>query len=123
MYSCIPHSLCANNKAANGETGELLFRIDPDDAGRAFQGYYGNEGATKKKIARDVLAKGDHFFRTGDVVKWEYDGLRRYTFFEDRIGDTFRWKGENVSTMVLAFIVGANLLGSICYNRSIPWNR
>lgn len=103
---------CTDNKAANGEMGELLFRIDTsgtDDAGRAFQGYYGNENATNKKVARDVLAKDDYFFRTGDVVRCEGDGFRRYTFFEDRIGDTFRWKGENVSTMVLTSIFGVNL--------------
>ena len=81
----------------------MLFLMDPDgkqDAFRAFQGYYKNPTATKKKIARDVLAKGDYYFRTGDVIKVQYDGARRFTFFEDRIGDTFRWKGENVSTMV-----------------------
>jgi acyl-CoA synthetase (AMP-forming)/AMP-acid ligase II len=102
---CIFHAL--TNKVANGEVGELLFRIDvdsPQGTGRTFQGYYGNESATKKKIARDVLTKGDCFFRTGDVVKCENDGLRRYTIFEDRIGDTFRWKGENVSTMVSFFL-------------------
>ena len=81
----------------------MLFLMDPDgkqDAFRAFQGYYKNPTATKKKIARDVLAKGDYYFRTGDVINVQYDGARRFTFFEDRIGDTFRWKGENVSTMV-----------------------
>ena len=83
----------------------MLFYVDVDgtsEPGRAFQGYYGNKEATKKKIVKDVLKKGDHFFRTGDVVRDEFDGLRRYTHFEDRIGDTFRWKGENVSTMVFS---------------------
>lgn len=96
-----PDGLCI--RVGDGGQGELLFLMDPDgkqDAFRAFQGYYKNPGATKKKIARDVLAKGDYYFRTGDVIKCQYDGLRRFTFFEDRIGDTFRWKGENVSTMV-----------------------
>jgi acyl-CoA synthetase (AMP-forming)/AMP-acid ligase II len=87
-----------------GEAGEMLFYSEPPDgtdAGRAFQGYYGNKAATEKKIARDVLVKGDMYFRTGDVLRQEYDGMRLFTHFEDRIGDTFRWKGENVSTMVL----------------------
>jgi hypothetical protein len=94
-------------QAGDGETGELLFSVDPDgkkDAFRAFQGYYKNTSATNKKKAYDVLTKGDTFFRTGDVIKTQYDGLRRYTLFEDRIGDTFRWKGENVSTMVNPFL-------------------
>jgi acyl-CoA synthetase (AMP-forming)/AMP-acid ligase II len=81
--------------------------FDPDgkkDAFKAFQGYYKNATATNKKKAYDVLTKGDTFFRTGDVVKRQHDGLRRYTLFEDRIGDTFRWKGENVSTMVKPFL-------------------
>jgi acyl-CoA synthetase (AMP-forming)/AMP-acid ligase II len=86
----------------------LLFLVEPEgakDAGRAFQGYYGNPSATKKKLTRDVLKKGDYFFRTGDIIRCQYDGLRRFTTFEDRIGDTFRWKGENVSTMVYANIL------------------
>jgi acyl-CoA synthetase (AMP-forming)/AMP-acid ligase II len=74
------------------------------DAFKAFQGYYKNATATNKKKAHDVLTKGDTFFRTGDVIKCQYDGWRRYTLFEDRIGDTFRWKGENVSTMVTSML-------------------
>jgi hypothetical protein len=100
----------------------LLFAVDPEgstDPGRAFQGYYGNKDATRKKIARDVLAKGDYFFRTGDVIRCKYDGLRRFTFFEDRIGDTFRWKGENVSTMVYIRAFQSNVIGSWCHHRFI----
>lgn len=95
-------------KAGKGECGELLFFVDPGgikDAGRAFQGYYRNDNATKKKIANDVLKKGDCFFRTGDIVRYQYDGFRRFAHFEDRIGDTFRWKGENVSTMVTTICI------------------
>jgi acyl-CoA synthetase (AMP-forming)/AMP-acid ligase II len=91
-------------QADPGESGELLFFIDPDgqkEPGRFFQGYYGNKAATDRKIVRNVLTKGDNFFRTGDIIRIEHDGGRQYTHFEDRIGDTFRWKGENVSTMVL----------------------
>ena len=82
----------------------MLFAIDETgvkDPFQNFQGYYKNKAATNKKIARNVLEKGDCFFRTGDVIRCKYDGARRYTMFEDRIGDTFRWKGENVSTMVI----------------------
>jgi fatty-acyl-CoA synthase len=52
------------------------------------------------KIVRDVLSKGDAYFRTGDMVKFRKEGLSKYIIFDDRIGDTFRWKGENVSTLV-----------------------
>jgi hypothetical protein len=81
--------------------------MDPpgtNEGGRAFQGYYGNSSATEKKIVRDVLTKGDYYFRTGDLVRCTLDGWRKYTKFEDRLGDTFRWKGENVSTMVIALL-------------------
>lgn len=91
---------------------------------KRFVGYYCNTSATESKIARDVLVKGDCYFRTGDIMKWEYDGLRRYTLFEDRIGDTFRWKGENVSTMVVILPVSPLMhVGSRCSRRSISRNR
>ena len=67
---------------------------------RAFDGYFRNPGATEKKVARDVLIKGDMYFRTGDMFGIKRDGFRKFLTFEDRIGDTYRWKGENVSTMV-----------------------
>ena len=59
-----------------------------------FSGYV-NEQETSKKIGRDIFKKGDSYFLTGDLlVKDEYG----YLYFHDRIGDTFRWRGENVST-------------------------
>jgi acyl-coenzyme A synthetase/AMP-(fatty) acid ligase len=110
VHSCTRGCNYANSKLYKDGRGELLFLIDPDgkaDAFKAFQGYYKNPEATNKKVARDVLKKGDYFFRTGDVLKLHYDGSRRYTAFEDRIGDTFRWKGENVSTMVISAVLNA----------------
>ena len=50
---------------------------------------------SEKKILRDVFVRGDRWFRTGDLMKQDSEG---YVYFIDRIGDTFRWKGENVST-------------------------
>ena len=61
-----------------------------------FKGYIGNNEATSKKIIRDAFVKGDAYFRTGDILSIDERG---YWYFHDRIGDTFRWKGENVSTM------------------------
>ena len=60
-----------------------------------FDGYVNNQEATEKKIARDVLKKGDQWCLSGDVMYWDERG---YLFFQDRMGDTFRWRGENVST-------------------------
>ncbi len=82
------------------EPGELLGQIS-DEPGRTFEGYDTAE-ATNAKILRDVFAKGDAWFRTGDLLRKDKRG---YMFFVDRIGDTFRWKGENVSTAEVAEIL------------------
>ncbi|KAF4973128.1 hypothetical protein FSARC_472 [Fusarium sarcochroum] len=82
-------------KPRSGEPGEMLFNLPANNPYGRFQGYYGNKAATEAKVLRDVFRKGDMWFRTGDVVRWDSDGR---VYFHDRIGDTFRWKGENVST-------------------------
>lgn len=83
-------------ECAPGEAGEAIGKID-EDRGR-FEGY--SKGSdTEKKILRDVFEKGDAWFRTGDLLKRDTQG---YYFFIDRIGDTFRWKGENVATSEVA---------------------
>ncbi|KAJ5759018.1 hypothetical protein N7520_006174 [Penicillium odoratum] len=92
-------------KVPRGDPGELLFRIDPADPSAAFQGYFRNAKATESKIVRDVLMKGDAYFRSGDVVRWDTDGR---WYFSDRLGDTFRWKGENVSTNEVAEVLGSH---------------
>eukprot|EP01118_Nematostelium_gracile_P009623 TRINITY_DN3255_c0_g1_i2.p1 TRINITY_DN3255_c0_g1~~TRINITY_DN3255_c0_g1_i2.p1 ORF type:complete len:670 (-),score=150.90 TRINITY_DN3255_c0_g1_i2:798-2708(-) len=84
--------LCISCK--DGEPGELLGKIVSTDATRDFAGYT-DKKASEKKIVRDVLEKGDEYFRTGDLVRKDVKG---HYYFVDRIGDTFRWKGENVST-------------------------
>ncbi|KAK4162375.1 putative very long-chain fatty acid transport protein [Cladorrhinum sp. PSN259] len=90
-------------RAAPGEPGELLFALPPNDVEARFQGYFGDKDSTSKKIMRSVLKKGDAWFRTGDVLRTD-DEYR--LFFSDRIGDTFRWKSENVSTAEVAQVVG-----------------
>ena len=79
--------------ARAGEVGEAIGRIS-DDTRHAFSGY-ADKAASDKKILRDVFTRGDRWFRTGDLMKQDSEG---YVYFIDRIGDTFRWKGENVST-------------------------
>ena len=76
------------------------------DAIRHFDGYV-NKQATQKKIAHDVFKKGDQWFLSGDSVYWDELGN---IFFHDRLGDTFRWRGENVSTSEVEAIM-ANALG------------
>ncbi|XP_072421894.1 long-chain fatty acid transport protein 4 [Chiloscyllium punctatum] len=77
-----------------GEAGQLVGRIVQSDPLRRFDGYV-NETATTKKVAQDVFKKGDAAYLSGDVLVMDEYG---YMYFRDRTGDTFRWKGENVST-------------------------
>jgi fatty-acyl-CoA synthase len=81
-----------------GEPGELIGRIS---AVSRFEGY-SNAAATEKKILRDVFERGDAYFRTGDLLRFDSAG---YFYFVDRIGDTFRWKGENVATTEVAEVM------------------
>lgn len=79
--------------AGEDEPGEAIGRIG-DEVRQRFEGY-NDAKATEKKLLRDVFENGDLWFRTGDLLKKDKAG---YIYFVDRIGDTFRWKGENVST-------------------------
>jgi acyl-CoA synthetase (AMP-forming)/AMP-acid ligase II len=90
-------------KARRGEPGELLYAVDPKDIGAKYQGYLGNKQASESKIWRDVHKRGDAWFRSGDVVRFDKEGR---LWFSDRIGDTFRWRSENVSTAEVAQVLG-----------------
>ena len=83
-------------RCAYNETGEAIGKIPTKRAhtGIQFDGYTSEE-ASEKKILRNVFEPGDAWFRTGDLLRRDNEG---YFYFVDRIGDTFRWKGENVST-------------------------
>lgn len=78
-------------KANLGEEGEAIGRVKNREM---LTEYLHNEDATEKKLLRDVFEKGDLFQRSGDLVVRDYSG---WVKFQDRVGDTFRWKGENVS--------------------------
>lgn len=82
------------------EAGEAIGRIS---AAIRFEGY-SDSAASEKKILRDVFKRGDAYFRTGDLLRRDDDD---YFYFVDRIGDTFRWKGENVSTGEVSEAVSA----------------
>ncbi|KAL5380198.1 hypothetical protein DPSP01_007998 [Paraphaeosphaeria sporulosa] len=85
---------------AYDEGGEILVKV-PSEA--AFAGYVNNPAANAKKFERDVLVKGDLYYRSGDSLRRDADGR---WFFLDRLGDTFRWKSENVSTAQVAEVLG-----------------
>jgi acyl-CoA synthetase (AMP-forming)/AMP-acid ligase II len=92
-------------KVKPGEPGEMLFKLDESNIVKGFQGYFNNKTSTDSKIVRDVFVKGDAYFRTGDMMIWDDHGR---LYFTDRIGDTFRWKGENVSTNEVSEILGTH---------------
>jgi fatty-acyl-CoA synthase len=83
----------------DGEPGELLGRTGKGPM--PYDGYV-DRAASERKLVRDAFARGDAWFRTGDLLSRDRDG---YYYFVDRIGDTFRWKGENVATQEVAEIL------------------
>ena len=104
-------------RCAPNETGEAIGRIS-GDAGARFDGYTDRQ-ATEKKILRDVFAHGDAWFRTGDLMRRDDGG---FYYFVDRIGDTFRWKGENVATSEVAAAITAfpGIVDANVYGVAIP---
>lgn len=78
-------------RAAIGEAGEVIGRVKSRDL---LTEYLNNPEATNEKLMHDVFKKGDLWQKMGDLVIQEETGWVR---FHDRMGDTFRWKGENVS--------------------------
>jgi fatty-acyl-CoA synthase len=84
-------------EAGSGQIGECIGQIG-GDARTEYSGYV-SKTESEKKVLHDVFEKGDRWFATGDLMKTDADG---YFYFIDRIGDTFRWKGENVSTNEVA---------------------
>ena len=107
-------------RCATDEIGEAIGKISDDAAGSTgrFEGY-ADEEASEKKVLRNAFVKGDAWFRTGDLMRKD---ARGYFYFVDRIGDTFRWKGENVSTTEVAETISAfpALLDVVVYGVSVP---
>ena len=102
-------------KVSLGESGLLLFQI----VGTAtFRGYT-DKKATEAKIFHDVFEKGDKWFNTGDLMK---DIGNNHAQFVDRLGDTFRWKGHNISTTAVEKIINTfdHVLFSTVYGVQIP---
>lgn len=80
--------------------GEMIVQVANESI---FPGYHNNAEATSKKFERNVFKTGDLWYRSGDALRRTSDGR---WFFMDRLGDTFRWKGENVSTAEVAEVLG-----------------
>ena len=100
-----------------GEAVGLIPRNEGDRAGR-FEGYADAE-ASKKKVLRDVFKQGDAWYRTGDLMRRDAAG---FYYFVDRVGETYRWKGENVSTAeVLSALAGAKgVKEGVVFGVSVP---
>jgi fatty-acyl-CoA synthase len=90
---CIP--------ATGGAVGEAICKIT--EGAVRFEGYT-DKAANGRKILRDVFARGDAWFRSGDLMRKDAQG---FFYFVDRLGDTFRWKGENVATAEVAGVLGS----------------
>src|SRR3989442_1011638 len=107
-------------RCAPNEVGEAICQVlnDPSTFGGRFEGYTSRE-ASEKKILRDVFEPGDAWFRTGDLMRRDEKG---YFYFVDRIGDTFRWKGENVSTTEVTETIAAypGVIDAVVYGVTIP---
>uniref|UniRef100_A0AAQ5ZEV9 long-chain-fatty-acid--CoA ligase n=1 Tax=Amphiprion ocellaris TaxID=80972 RepID=A0AAQ5ZEV9_AMPOC len=99
-------------KVPTGETGLLVGKISRTTP---FSGYAKNKQQTEKKKLKNVFETGDLYFNSGDLLRIDDEG---FVYFQDRIGDTFRWKGENVATtevsdhlLAVGFIEEANVYG------------
>lgn len=84
------------------EAGEFIAKIKKSFGVSNYSGYT-DKAASDKKVLRDVFVKGDAWFRSGDLLKQDEN---RNVFFVDRVGDTFRWKGENCATSEVAQVMG-----------------
>ncbi|XP_059213942.1 long-chain fatty acid transport protein 6 [Centropristis striata] len=102
-------------RCIRAQIGEAGILVAPLTAMNQFLGYAGNQVQSEKKLLRGVFKDGDIYFNTGDLLLQDD---RDFLYFRDRVGDTFRWKGENVSTTevsevlgLLDFIQEANIYG------------
>jgi citronellyl-CoA synthetase len=102
-------------KADKGEAGLLISEIS---AKWPFDGYT-DPAKSEAAILRDVFKNGDAWFNTGDLMR---DIGCKHAQFVDRLGDTFRWKGENVSTTEVENVLGAfpGVEDAVVYGVEIP---
>ena len=105
-------------KTGINEPGEAVGEIDEKVSFRRFAGYE-DKKANQKKVMRNVFKPGDTYFLSGDILRMDSEG---YMYFCDRIGDTYRWKGENVSTMEVEATIASILeqRDAIVYGVEVP---
>jgi len=89
--------------AAFHEVGLIMNVVNNNVVERRFEGY-SDSAASNSKLLRDVLCAGDCYFNSGDLLYRTSDG---FYYWSDRVGDTFRWKGENVATTEVAQALSA----------------
>jgi solute carrier family 27 fatty acid transporter 1/4 len=101
-----------------GEPGIFVGKINPKKAINDFSGY-ADKKASEKKVIHDVFKKGDRVFNSGDILVMDELG---YFYFKDRTGDTFRWRGENVSTSEVEAIISSviGLKDATVYGVEVP---
>jgi fatty-acyl-CoA synthase len=113
-----PNGLCV--RCATDEIGEALGRIQDGSApgGGVFEGY-SDTAESERKIIRDVFESGDAWYRSGDLMRQDASG---FFYFVDRIGDTFRWKGENVAASEVAAALTAfpGIVEATVYGVAVP---
>ncbi len=105
-------------KAGVNEPGEVIGRIRQNVVSSHFEGY-SDPKASSKKVLTDVFSPGDKYFLSGDILRMDEEG---FLYFCDRTGDTFRWKGENVSTTEVESIMAKilQLRDVVVYGVEIP---
>jgi fatty-acyl-CoA synthase len=107
-------------RCSANEPGEAIGKVvvDPSNLGSRFEGYT-NQEASERRILRNVFEPGDAWVRTGDLMRKDGQG---YFYFVDRIGDTFRWKGENVATCEVSEVLCAfpGVKHAIVYGVTVP---
>jgi fatty-acyl-CoA synthase len=102
------------------EMGEAVGLIPVEGGARAgrFEGY-ADTSASERKVLRNVFKAGDAWYRTGDLMRRDAAG---FYYFVDRLGETFRWKGENVSTAEVmgALTAAPHVLDGVVFGVAVP---
>jgi fatty-acyl-CoA synthase len=113
-----PQGLC--ERCGANEIGEAVGLMPASDGARAgrFEGYADQE-ASDRKVLRNVFKTGDSWYRTGDLMRRDERG---FYYFVDRVGETYRWKGENVSTaeVLTALTASRGVIEGVVYGVSVP---
>jgi fatty-acyl-CoA synthase len=106
---CLPNEV--------GEAVGLIPGAGKELAGR-FEGY-ADLAASERKVLRNVFKDGDSWYRTGDLMRRDERG---FYYFVDRVGETYRWKGENVSTaeVLTALTASHGVLEGVVYGLTVP---